>query len=96
MSKDRQMTESQLEDALQVVVVDLGDILSQVPEEIVDIDSRCAGHRSACGCSRMCYYVYTDHAQYTIKTYAKMALFRLVLTGSLSTDVTTHIRYVIR
>ena len=39
MSKDRQMTESQLEDALQVVVVDMGDILSQVPEEIVDIDS---------------------------------------------------------
>ena len=32
---------------------------------------------------------YTDHAQYTIKTYAKMALFRLdldlVLTGPLST-----------
>ena len=36
------------------------------------------------GCSRMCYYVYADHAQYTIKTYAKMALFRLVLTGVLS------------
>ena len=33
----------------------------------------------------MCYYVYADHAQYTIKTYAKMALFRLVLTGVLST-----------
>ena len=32
----------------------------------------------------MCYYVYADHAQYTIKTYAKMALFRLVLTGVLS------------
>ena len=30
-------------------------------------------------------YVYTDHAQYTIKTYAKMALFPLVLTGPLST-----------
>ena len=29
-------------------------------------------------------YVYTDHAQYTIKTYAKMALFPLVLTGPLS------------
>ena len=29
----------------------------------------------------MCYYVYTDHAQYTIKTYAKMALFPLVLLG---------------
>ena len=26
-------------------------------------------------------YVYTDHAQYTIKTYAKMALFPLVLLG---------------
>ena len=69
---------------MQVIVVDLGNILSQVPEEIVDIDSRCAGHRSACGCSRMCYYVYTDHAQYTIKTYAKMALFPLVLIGPLS------------
>ena len=32
----------------------------------------------------MADYVYTDHAQYTIKTYAKMALFRLVLTGPLS------------
>ena len=32
----------------------------------------------------MCYYVYADHAQYTIKTYAKMALFPLVLTGPLS------------
>ena len=29
-------------------------------------------------------YVYTDHAQYTIKTYAKMALFPLVLTAPLS------------
>ena len=29
-------------------------------------------------------YVYTDRAQYTIKMYAKMALFRLVLTGPLS------------
>ena len=29
-------------------------------------------------------YVYTDHAQYTIKTYAKMALFPLLLTGPLS------------
>ena len=29
-------------------------------------------------------YVYTDHAQYTIKTYAKMALFPLILTGPLS------------
>eukprot|EP01048_Picozoa_sp_COSAG05_P015134 COSAG05_NODE_1791_length_4082_cov_9.583229_1_plen_31_part_10 len=28
-------------------------------------------------------YVYTDHAQYTIKTYAKMALFPLLLTGPL-------------
>ena len=29
----------------------------------------------------MCYYVYVDHAQYTIKTYtyAKMALFPLDL-----------------
>ena len=32
----------------------------------------------------MFYYVYTDHAQYTIKTYAKMALFPLLLTGPLS------------
>ena len=31
-------------------------------------------------------YVYTDHAQYTIKTYAKMALFPLVLTGPLSVE----------
>ena len=31
-------------------------------------------------------YVYTDHAQYTIKTYAKMALFPLVQTGPLSTE----------
>ena len=29
----------------------------------------------------MADYVYTDHAQYTIKTYAKMALFPLVLLG---------------
>ena len=29
----------------------------------------------------MADYVYSDHAQYTIKTYAKMALFRLVLLG---------------
>ena len=27
----------------------------------------------------MCYYVYSDHAQYTIKTYAKIALFPLIL-----------------
>ena len=32
-------------------------------------------------------YVYTDHAQYTIKTYAKMALFPLLLTGPLSVSV---------
>ena len=32
----------------------------------------------------MCYYVYADHAQYTIKTYGKMALFPLILTGPLS------------
>ena len=32
----------------------------------------------------MADYVYTDHAQYTIKTYANMALFRLVLNGPLS------------
>ena len=38
----------------------------------------------ACARSRMFDYVYTDHAQYTIKMYAKMALFRLVLTGPLS------------
>ena len=25
----------------------------------------------------MCFYVYADHAQYTIKTYAKMSLFAL-------------------
>ena len=31
--------------------------------------------RAACARSRMFDYVYTDHAQYTIKTYAKMALF---------------------
>ena len=35
----------------------------------------------ACARSRMFDYVYTDHAQYRIKTYAKMALFRLVLLG---------------
>ena len=29
-------------------------------------------------------YVYTDHAQYTIKTYAKMVHFPLLLTGPLS------------
>ena len=34
----------------------------------------------------MCYYVYADHAQYTIKTYAKMSLFALDLTGPLSLD----------
>ena len=44
----------------------------------------------ALGCSRMCYYVYADHAQYTIKTYAKMALFRLVLTGVLSLVDSMH------
>ena len=43
----------------------------------------------ACGCSRMFDYVYTDHAHYTIKTYAKMAVFRLVLTGPLSTTSST-------
>ena len=37
----------------------------------------------ACARSRMFDYVYTDHAQYTIKTYAKMALFPLLLTGYL-------------
>ena len=42
------------------------------------------GPGPACARSRMFDYVYTDHAQYTIKTYAKMALFRLVLTGPLS------------
>ena len=31
-------------------------------------------------------YVYTDHAQYTIKTYAKMTLFPVILTGPLSID----------
>ena len=36
--------------------------------------------------SRMFDYVYTDHAQYTIKIYAKMALFPLILTGPLSLD----------
>ena len=36
-------------------------------------------------------YVYTDHAQYTIKTYAKMALFPLLLTGPLSTDLSRKI-----
>ena len=40
----------------------------------------------ACARSRMFDYVYTDHAQYTIKTYAKMALFPLVLTGPLSVE----------
>ena len=29
-------------------------------------------------------YVYTDHAQYTIKIYAKMAIFPLLLIGPLS------------
>ena len=43
------MTESQLEDALQVVVVDMGDILSQVPEEIVDFDSRSDGQKRGGG-----------------------------------------------
>ena len=32
-------------------------------------------------------YVYADHAQYTIKTYAKMALFPLILTSPLSIDL---------
>ena len=32
----------------------------------------------------MADYVYTDHAQYTIKTYAKMTLFPLILIGPLS------------
>ena len=35
------------------------------------------GPGPACPRSRMFDYVYTDHAQYTIKMYAKMALFRL-------------------
>ena len=38
---------------------------------------------AAVECVIMCTR-YADHAQYTIKTYAKMALFRLVLTGPLS------------
>ena len=43
----------------------------------------------------MCYYVYADHAQYTIKTYAKMALFPLVLSGpfSVPVDCTVQISY---
>ena len=38
-------------------------------------------------------YVYTDHAQYqyTIKMYAKMALFSLILTGPLSVDLLSTI-----
>ena len=43
------MTKSQLENELQIVVVDLGDIFSQVPEEIVDIDSRCDGQKRGSG-----------------------------------------------
>ena len=41
-------------------------------------------HVPAVECSIMCRDPYTDHAQYTIKTYAKMALFPLLLTGPLS------------
>ena len=37
------------------------------------------------------YYVYADHAQYTIKTYAKMALFPLILTGPLSVERRTAV-----
>ena len=47
----------------------------------------------------MFYYVYTDHAQYTIKTYAKMALFPLLLTGYLLpylVDSTTAVDLVCR
>ena len=42
----------------------------------------------------MFYYVYTDHAQYTIKTYAKMALFPLLLTGPLSREIIRENRTV--
>ena len=50
------------------------------------------GPGPACARSRMFDYVYTDHAQYTIKTYAKMALFPLLLTGPLSVQV--RIRWI--
>ena len=41
---------------------------------------------AAVECVIMCTPIhrYTDHAQYTIKTYAKMARFPLVLTGPVS------------
>ena len=51
---------------------------------VTHITVRGPGPGPACAHSQMLDYVYTDHAQYTIKTYAKMALFPLVLTGPLS------------
>ena len=49
MSKNRQMAESQLEDGLQVVVVNLGDIFSQVPEERRHFDPRSDGQKRGSG-----------------------------------------------
>ena len=43
---------------------------------------------------RMFDYVYTDHAQYTIKMYAKMELFPLLLSGPLSS--TSYFMYIYR
>ena len=40
MRKAKQMAKSQLEDALHALVVDMGDVFAQVPEESVDFDSR--------------------------------------------------------
>ena len=49
MRKDRQTTESQLEDGLQVVVFNLGDIFSQVPEECRHFDPRSDGQKRGSG-----------------------------------------------
>ena len=38
-------------------------------------------------------YVYADHAQYTIKTYAKMSLFALDLTGGPISEDPLKIRF---
>ena len=49
MRKNRQMAESQLEDGLQVVVVNAGDIFSQVPEKGRHFDPRSDGQKRGSG-----------------------------------------------
>ena len=59
-------------------------LTSTVIEHFLSVWSGHCARMPACARSRMFDYVYTDHAQYTIKMMAKMALFPLVLTSPLS------------